>query len=86
MNTQSTLANVAELVDALDQLVAVARQFHPEDVLHRLTCSEADALADLFRALGETDLAEGVIQAHASGDVDPEDRHSLAADPERITP
>ncbi|MDI3407957.1 hypothetical protein [Streptomyces cavernicola] len=39
-----------------------------------LQCSEADALAELFRAFGHQDIADEVIAAHAAHD-EPGDSH-----------
>jgi hypothetical protein len=44
------------------------------EVARKLTCSESDALVELFRALGVEDLAHIWESEHAEGDA-PEDLH-----------
>lgn len=45
-----------------------------DDLATNLTCTEADALADLFAATGKPELAHAWISAHSEGD-DQGDRH-----------
>ena len=45
-----------------------------EDIASALTCTEADALADLLRTSNHPDSADGLIAAHAEGD-DEGDEH-----------
>ena len=40
----------------------------PADYDCFLTCIEAEALADLFRAVGDDETADYIIAEHASGD------------------
>ncbi|WP_156914040.1 hypothetical protein [Brevibacterium album] len=40
-----------------------------------LTCTEAESLAEVFRALGADAVARHVIEAHAAGDNEPDDQH-----------
>lgn len=49
-----------------------------EDVAARLTCPEAEALAALYRVLGYDDLADDILDAHASSDDEPADLHHAA--------
>lgn len=49
-----------------------------EDVAARLTCSEAEAVAELYRSLGYSDIAADVLDAHASRDAEPADLHHAA--------
>ncbi len=46
----------------------------------RLTCTEVDALAELFTQLGRPQAARVWIECHAEGD-DPEDDHFGQAEP-----
>jgi hypothetical protein len=64
------------LVDAVEQFGYLVRQAHglEGDVFASLTCSEADALAKVFKQAGELDAARLVIDEHSLGD-DEGDRH-----------
>ncbi|ASJ79763.1 hypothetical protein KIY83_gp77 [Mycobacterium phage Fameo] len=53
------------------------------DMADKLTCIEAEAIAELFRAFGETRTAEAWIESHAYGD-DCGDMHCQCDDPECI--
>lgn len=60
---------------------AAASALHPalvEDVAARLTCAEAEALAELYTCLGYTDLAADILDAHAWSDDDSTDLHHAA--------
>ncbi len=46
-----------------------------DEGLEHLTCIEAEALADVYRAYGRADAAECIIRSHAWGDDDGSDRH-----------
>lgn len=49
-----------------------------EDVAARLTCPEAEAIAELYTCLGYTDIAADIIEAHAASDDDDTDLHHAA--------
>jgi len=51
------------------------RQIDPGEVFGAMTCAEATAAADIFRAAGDTDTAEHIIFSHGIRDQDPEDQH-----------
>ena len=40
-----------------------------------LTCTEANAMIELFRSLGQDHMAEVALTAHADDDDDPDDEH-----------
>ena len=46
-----------------------------EDIPVRLTCSEADAVAEHLRELGATELAETWLDEHALGDREVDEAH-----------
>lgn len=51
------------------------RQIDPGEVFGAMTCAEAIATADIFRAAGDTETAEHIITSHGLRDDDPEDEH-----------
>lgn len=56
-----------------------------DDVGPFLSCVEVEALAGLFRAIGETAAAERWIRSHATADEEG-DQHALAAVEEYVVP
>jgi len=51
------------------------RRIDPGHVFGGMTCSEAEALADIFSAAGDTETHDHIINSHGHGDDDPEDTH-----------
>jgi IS4 transposase len=47
----------------------------PSEAARYFSCSEADALVNLFQALGLWDLAENFLQDHALSDTEEDDAH-----------
>lgn len=47
----------------------------PSDVFGGMTCTEAQALANIFSAGRQPETAEFIMGQHALGDDDPEDTH-----------
>lgn len=60
-----------EMQAAADVVVTIA----PSTVWGGLTCTEAEALADIFTAAGRQDAHDFIIEQHAEGDDDCEDLH-----------
>lgn len=53
----------------------ILRGIDTGDVFERLTCTEANALADIFTAAGDEQTAEFIIAEHALTDDDCDDMH-----------
>lgn len=51
------------------------RRIDPGMVFGSMTCSEAEALADIFTAAGDQATHDHIINSHGHGDDDPEDAH-----------
>lgn len=51
------------------------RQIDPGEVFGAMTCTEAEATADIFKAAGDPDTAAHIINSHGQRDNDPEDEH-----------
>ena len=51
------------------------RLIDPGMVFGSMTCSEAEALADIFTAAGDQETHDHIINSHGHGDDDPEDQH-----------
>lgn len=51
------------------------RQIDPGEVFGAMTCTEAEATADIFKAAGDPDTAAHIINSHGLRDNDPEDQH-----------
>lgn len=51
-----------------------------EDIATQLTCSEADALADLLRAYEHPEDVERLLSAHAEGDDEGDSHYELRED------
>lgn len=66
---------------AIEQFLAVWTDM--EGIGSALTCSEAEALADLFIALGKPGRAESLMYDHGTAD-DCGDQHCQCDDPECI--
>ncbi|MCI4659655.1 hypothetical protein [Cryobacterium zhongshanensis] len=62
-----------ELTAALVALAALSRGIG-EGAQH-LTCTEAEALAEVLRAAGHEEAAAEIIEGHTAGDDDPDDEH-----------
>jgi hypothetical protein len=62
-------AEVAEAVATL------ADPYTADDVGPRLTCTEAEALATVLRALGDPESAEVWLRGHAEGDEEGDDHY-----------
>lgn len=69
MTTPALLAEARELTTTLADLFLTAID------AGSLTCTEAETVADVFRALGRPDDADGFIGIHAESDQDVEDEH-----------
>ncbi len=76
----SPVSYVAEYVNAVEVLVEIARGFDGVGPMNRLSCSEAEAIAGVVRASGNTELADALIEQHSHGDDDPEDQHYRGTD------
>ncbi len=68
---------------ALDNFFAAIGSDTLGDIATSLTCSEAEAVADLFASFGYGNTAEAFIESHAEGD-DCGDMHCQCDDPECI--
>lgn len=64
---------LTELADALATFAHVVPGI--AESASALTCTEAEAIADVLHALGHDELAAGFIAYHAYGDDDPDDQH-----------
>jgi hypothetical protein len=53
----------------------VLRTIDYGSVFGGMTCSEAEALADIFSAAGDQATHDHIITSHGHGDDDPEDQH-----------
>lgn len=53
-----------------------------DGALEGLTCTEAEALADVFRAIDRTDVAEIVLEEHAGQDDEGDQHYHLNANRE----
>lgn len=70
---------VSNVVDAVQQFTRTWRDLAstlPSDYGCSLTCSEAEALALLFRVSGDTETAEWIIERHAETDEPGDDHYS----------
>lgn len=70
-----------ELSTALDTFLEVFSAWTLGDLGPHLTCTEADALANLLNAAGRPDLAEALSEGHAAED-DAGDAHYTEEDDE----
>lgn len=59
---------IGRLANAVANLVTVWDGDTAYDLGPHLTCSETEALAELFRAAGEDDLAEALMEGHSTAD------------------
>jgi hypothetical protein len=66
---------LSELVAAAERLASVALQMGDAEALRGLTCTEAEAIADVCRAVGRDDAAEVIVETHGTGDDDEGDDH-----------
>ncbi|MER6102423.1 hypothetical protein ABT115_08850 [Streptomyces sp. NPDC001832] len=74
--TRRREAQVIRVNDAANNLEAVWNVCHAwEDAPRHFTCQEAEALAELLREVGLTDLAEKFIEGHAMADNEDDDMH-----------
>ena len=69
MDKMQAAAKFVEIWDGSGLAAALITDYSCE-----LTCPEAEALADLFRAFGAVDTADAIIEDHASTD-EPGDEH-----------
>lgn len=58
----------------------------PDSYNCELNCAEADALADLFRAVGQDATADAVIAAHADHDQPGDSHYPAEEEPEEAEP
>jgi hypothetical protein len=66
------------LVFLHSEVALLAEKMHGLDtgeVFSKMTCSEAQALADVLAAGGHPEVGEFVVSQHAMGDVDSDDTH-----------
>lgn len=63
------------LVDSLATFLGLARDWNFGTMWESAQCVEAEAAAELYRALGQYDAAEDLLTAHAHGDDDEDDQH-----------
>lgn len=65
-----------DLVEALEELHRIGEGWNNGliDFFEGMSCSEVEAIADVFRAIGDTKTAISVIDAHAEGDQE-DDEH-----------
>lgn len=71
-------SRVAGILAAVDGLAALDPTCW-YDTATQFTCTEADALADLFRAMGEPEFADRFIAEHARGDEEGDSPEHIAA-------
>lgn len=70
-----------QIIEAATKFVAAWQYLAPtlvDDYTCHLQCSEAEALAELFRAFGRLHIADEVLAAHSAHD-DPGDSHYTEA-------
>ncbi len=67
----------AEVVHAVGELVNVWDSYTLDDLGPKLTCSEFEALAEVFKAAGHDDMAAVLLDSHAAED-DEGDEHHVA--------
>lgn len=73
----TSFSDAIKIVDAAKEFTRVWRDLAttlPGDYSCTFTCSEAEVLAALFRATGDTESAEEIISRHAETD-EPGDSH-----------
>lgn len=67
----ANLEQLNDILDAAEHFIATWRELitaAPDDYRCTYTCAEANAAADLYRALGDDDTARAIIAAHAEYD------------------
>lgn len=63
------------VIDILATFLGLARDWTFGTMWESAQCTEAEAAAELYRALGQYDAAEDLLTAHAYADVDEDDQH-----------
>lgn len=66
------------LEQAATRLADVARLMGDCEALTGMSCHEVEAIADVLRAAGAEDAADIIVEAHSTGDDDPDDSHHSA--------
>ena len=68
-------AFIADKARELAAAWSVTRPYEQESIFAGMSCGEASPLIALLSAVGSFDVAEGVMNAHATGDDDIYDDH-----------
>lgn len=68
-------AYIADKARELAAAWSVTQPYEQEEIFSAMSCSEATPLIALFSAVGEFDLAERIMEAHATSDTQASDTH-----------
>jgi len=72
---RKTLESLQFLHSEVHRAGEVLRTIDYGSVFGGMTCTEAEALADVFTAAGDQATHDHIITSHGHGDDDPEDEH-----------